>query len=311
MTKTKAQKAKAKNIQKQNSKGGQRMLLTSPQRARSVMVQRMPGLDAMGYAYAQLLASARSGPLVAPTYDGAVGGTIERVSKEVYVGGLADMTGCVLAWVPGNVGQSIWSKVDTVGKSGEYIAGGGPDMTAVVYSSAGARCISASMEVSWGSSELSRSGYVAVTQTVGGMVRSLIAAGSKVAAVDLGTVANYDMRIPDGSVDFHWRPTDSDSEYLEAANAQKAESASFASKGAMVMSLAAMAPNSSVRVKLIAVYQVLPGFLNGTMSSSQNTSYSRNTLRDVIHTMDRQDWGMTVVGKGNTGCIGGMSRSKM
>jgi len=257
--------------------------------------ERQLSLDNTARAYAKLLADPCGADLTYPLYPGTGGGILVRCESYVTLFNSATSTGGVIHWVPGALNTSVGvannffygtdtgTTITMAPGAQNWIPGSG-----LVANASGIRCIAACAQVMWPGAELNRQGFVLGGNTAGSFIKSgAVLANSAVANGYLST----HLRIPDSDVEFVWRPTSVDGEFLNPADT----TLELEGHGALTIAINNIPVSTGIRLRTVAVYEFLPTYTSGFATSNNVKSRSANTMDHVLDALDGAgDWTVKV-----------------
>lgn len=242
---------------------------------------RPNGLDAQGAAYAKLLADPCNAPLVHPVYGGTNGGLLMRARSVFSVNTNATATAGYLHWTPGAIGTAttelLGAEYATTGTSGVAIAiGAAPGKAFLATNSASYRPVSACLQVYYLGSETSRSGFVLLDNTLGG----LIDIGGSYSTDFLSKTLSSYARTPGSCLEAVFKPAMGDETWIDAGAATAAVDKDR--RGAVTIAWGGLPAGVSLSIVLTAVYEWVPNPVSGLASSTSSRSSSRNDMREVM-----------------------------
>lgn len=274
MTRTKAQKAKAKA---KNNGRNQRQVVAN---------KSTGGLDRDGLAYAKLLADPCNAPLVYPAGTGDGGGYLVRAESDaIYHTGATDTCGsgyfCPAAISVGGDGIAVMGgNSDVTGYSyGLAPAADQPALGGVLASTMSFRVVSACLQVQFPGSELQRSGVIALGQTTWKTV-----SGTMPSTATMRRMANMSTRLPDGTLEIRMVPNSSTEEWSNVA----AISSVTIPQPTLFWSVAGLPAGVGLRVRFVCVIEYKPAWNTGGVALNSNTrSLSNNTLGQVLTYLEK------------------------
>jgi len=139
--------------------------------------------------------------------------------------------------------------------------------------------------VYWPGSELNRQGIISLSR-VG--ADTVAAANNQVS--NFRTAANYVERTPAGVAEIVWRPNDSDMLFAEPGS-EGAATPLGQKKTAILITAAGLPVATGIRIRLVAVYEVIPRVTSGFKLSSKGHQ-AGITLGGVLNMLDNKggDW---------------------
>lgn len=271
----------AKKGKKQNKGKKGRTRAPGPPRAMGV------GLDGPALAYANLLNDPCNGKLVHPTYAGGNGGYIIRGESYFSAATGATDTANFLHWTPGAIGntdsQMLWGNAATATATpaAAALASVTPSKTFLVATASAYRCVAACLKISYVGSAGGLSGRVHFGNTTGGYIDL----GTTYAVNAVATGLSSFSRVPVVPIEIKWRPTVADEQWMDPSSATA--SVDKDRRGAITVAVADLPASVGIFYHLTAVYEWQPLTNQGIQVPTNNLSQSRNTLAEVITSLDR------------------------
>lgn len=249
------------------------------------VVSRVPrprlGLDVAGLQYAKLIADPCNAPLVHPVYGGANGGLLMRSRSVFSVNTTALSTAGYLHWTPGAIGTTNSELlVADAAATGTLVASAGfanaPGKAFLAANASSYRPVAACMQVYYLGSETSRSGFVLVDNTIGG----LIDLGSSYSTDLLSRTLGAYSRTPGNCVEVILKPAMGDETWIDPSVATAAVDKDR--RGAVTLAWGGLPAAVPLSIVLTAIYEWVPNSASGLTSSTESRSESRNDVREVM-----------------------------
>lgn len=246
--------------------------------------RRQSQLDSQGAAYARLLRDPCNAALANPTFEAAEGGYLNRfTSYHSYNAGGTDTQGYI-HYTPNaistvNADLLVYSGNGTVAAptaQGSSLGG----RSFLTGNCSAVRVIAACITVLYMGNEQGRQGRIHFGQTNG----SLIDVGETPVPDNITNSLEQFTRTPSDAIDVIWKPDHFDETFtdpnasLSATNKDKMSSLTIAWAG--------LPAGTQIMFKITAVYQWQPKISTGISFSTSTHTKSKNTLADVINSIE-------------------------
>lgn len=258
-------------------------------------IQRMPRslgpLDAGGKKWAALLNDPCTAELVPGCYPSGEGGLLQRVESDLLIFTNPATTSGVVCYTPGVLGDGsaifngglVTGESATDGAALSFVSQAGyqPGNTQATSNWGQYRCVAACLQVSWPGSELNRQGLVAL-----GNMSAQVVVNNGSTGQTRTTLQNV-TRMPEDMAEIKWRPGAMDNQfspYYVGAGGPGQEI--LQGRSSIVLAVTGLPATVGIRIRMVAVYEVIPRITTGIVVASQNRSHSRNTVNEVLDYLD-------------------------
>lgn len=262
---------------------------------------RRAGLDQGAAAWAALLADPCNAPLAQPCYQaGSSGGQLVRLEADLSytLDGTIIPTNFAVLFTPGlnsdgggTVGNDDTALLVRTAATGDTSGNWAPVTNGPGFSTLqqyqSMRPVAACLQLTYGGTELNRGGFVSM-----GAVPAEITASSTFTVNQLAGCCPNNIRMPESHCEIKWRPGAAD-EFFQPPNF--AENG-FAGRNSLLMVIRGPPNNTTIRFRLVAVYEVIPAFnLGYVINLTTPSRSSASTVHQVLEYMDRLgNWAWSV-----------------
>lgn len=290
-------KSKKKGNEKQK---GMRKVQKKVQRTASGFQPRRvqaPDLDSVALTHKRMLMDPCRATLGPSTYPGSNGAIVARFEQDQIIFNAATQTAGALVWVPGFAAfaQTPAVAVQDDGSTfnlGPFVGSAG---NSFLIQTAGYRCVAACLQVYYPGTEVNRSGIIGMGYGPGTMATAFqtTANGGNNNAASIAQIRQsqfHTERTPQNMVELKWKPGFADQEWESVTSSAvqiNTNSATLAGRQAITLTAGGLPPSIGLRVRFISIYEYMPQFGQGTVSTAGNSVITKNTLNDVLMSLEK------------------------
>jgi len=256
----------------------------------------MAGLDDVAKCHARMLLDPCRAQLGPSVYPGSNGAITARFEQDTVLFNAASTGASALVWSPGLASfvtspAVLLNDTTTFNFSALQPAAG----NAFLVNQAGWRCVGACMQVYYPGAENTRQGFVGMGYGPGSMLTQFQLAadggvGTQTTVQGVRTSQFHTERVPNTMIELKWKPGFGDQEwegFNTAVQQVNTNNATNVGRNCITLTASGLPASTGLRVRFVAIYEYMPAFNSGLISTVSNAVITKNTLNDVLHTLDK------------------------